>query len=355
MKPEEAIELLRNAAGHEEKLTLAAVEIAIGAHPVELQGRLRESVYAAAVPHWFHPAVLCALVDGISSEEAEHLHTVLKGFSFVEKFAARNACNVHERTRLALLRWMAREQPHKYLDLSLRAARFFTDGSEPYAQIEHIYHALVVEPGPGSNRLGGLYDQWQNQGRVERLQALAAMVEEHLAEKRLTGRALAMALDVAATIEWNYRPLAQTEIRLTQSLYIYRQLEDERAQSVILDEIGDVQRARGHLDDALGSFQASLAIAEKLAAHDPANTEWQRDLSISHEKIGDVQRAREHLDDALGSFQASLAIREKLAADDPANTEWQRDLSISHEKIGDVQRAREHLDDALGSFQASLA
>ena len=293
MKPEEAIELLRNAAGHEEKLTLAAVEIAITAHPVERQGQLRDSVYAAAVPHWFHPAVLCALVDGISSEESEHLHNVLNGFSFVENFAARNACNIHERTRLALLRWMAREHAQKYLDLSLRAAKCFRDGSEPYAQIEHIYHALVAEPEPGSRRLGGLYDQWANQGRVERLQALAAMVEEHLAEKRLTGRALAMALDVAATIEWNYRPLAQTETRLKQALNMYGDLRDERAESLILREIGDVQRAQGHLDEALGSFQASLAIREKLAAHDPANTEWQRDLEISRRYVAETTEARD--------------------------------------------------------------
>jgi len=37
---------------------------------------------------------------------------------------------------------------------------------------------------------------------------------------------------------------------------------------------------------------AKLGIAEALAARDPANTEWQRDLSVSHNKIGDVLLAQ---------------------------------------------------------------
>ena len=90
-----------------------------------------------------------------------------------------------------------------------------------------------------------------------------------------------------------------------------------------------MQRARGNLDAALKAYQDSLAIAEKLAAQDPSNTEWQRDLSVSFNKIGDVQRARGNLDAALKAYQDSLAIREKLAAQDPSNAEWQRDLSVS--------------------------
>ena len=38
----------------------------------------------------------------------------------------------------------------------------------------------------------------------------------------------------------------------------------------------------------LAAYRKSLAIAETLARRDPANTEWQRDLSVSHNKIGDV-------------------------------------------------------------------
>jgi hypothetical protein len=45
------------------------------------------------------------------------------------------------------------------------------------------------------------------------------------------------------------------------------------------DKIGDVLVAQGKLDEALKAYRDSLAIRERLAAADPGNTQWQRDLS----------------------------------------------------------------------------
>ena len=110
---------------------------------------------------------------------------------------------------------------------------------------------------------------------------------------------------------------------------------------------------QGNLPAALTSYQASLAIAERLAQADPGNAGWQRDLSVSHNKIGDVLVAQGNLPAALTSYRASLAIRERLAQADPGNAGWQRDLSVSHNRIGDVQRAQGNLPAALTSYQAS--
>jgi hypothetical protein len=41
-----------------------------------------------------------------------------------------------------------------------------------------------------------------------------------------------------------------------------------------------------------------------------------------------------------------LEIREKLAASDPANIQWQRDLSVNYEKIGIVQSLQGDQDNA---------
>ena len=90
--------------------------------------------------------------------------------------------------------------------------------------------------------------------------------------------------------------------------------------------------AAGDLAAARAAYQASLDIRARLAAADPANTEWQRDLSVSHDKLGDVAVAAGDLAAARDHYQASLDIAHRLAAADPANTEWQRDLSISHEQ-----------------------
>ena len=164
-----------------------------------------------------------------------------------------------------------------------------------------------------------------------------------------------------------------------------------------------MQQAQGNLAAALTSYQASLAIAERLAKADPGNAGWQRDLSVSHNKIGDVQQAQGNLAGgadklpgragdqasvwrkptpatpagsatsrsrttrsatcsvaqgnlaaALTSYRAVAAIAERLAKADPGNAGWQRDLSVSHNKIGDVQLAQGDLAAALTSYQAAL-
>ena len=80
-----------------------------------------------------------------------------------------------------------------------------------------------------------------------------------------------------------------------------------------------------------------MAIAQKLAASDPSNSQWQRDLSISHERIGDTQRAQGDLAGALKSYQAGMAIRQRMAASDPSNSEWQTDVAVSAWKIGTLK------------------
>ena len=54
---------------------------------------------------------------------------------------------------------------------------------------------------------------------------------------------------------------------------------------------------------------------------------------------------------ALAAYRKGLAIREALAARDPANTEWQRDLSVSHDKIGDVLVAQGDGPGALAAYR----
>ena len=126
---------------------------------------------------------------------------------------------------------------------------------------------------------------------------------------------------------------------------------DERDLSVSHNKIGDVQRAQGDLAAALTSYQASLAIADRLAKADPGNAGWQRDLSVSHEKIGDVQRAQGNLPAALTSYQASLAIRERLAKADPGNAGWQRDLALSYGRVAVVAAGQGDGDGALSAYR----
>jgi len=95
-------------------------------------------------------------------------------------------------------------------------------------------------------------------------------------------------------------------------------------------DAGDLAAARDH-------YQAGLDIRERLAAADPTNAGWQRDLSVSHERLGDVAVDAGDLAVARDHYQVSLDIRERLAAADPTNAGWQGDLSTARRKIVDLE------------------
>ena len=130
---------------------------------------------------------------------------------------------------------------------------------------------------------------------------------------------------------------------------------ETREAAWLLSAAGSYLQERVALKDALQSFKASLAIAERLAAADPDNAGWQRGLSVSHNKIGDVQSAQGNLKDALESFKASLAIRERLAAADPGNAGWQRDLAVSHGRVALVQSQIGDTGEALEGLRQGRA
>jgi tetratricopeptide (TPR) repeat protein len=118
---------------------------------------------------------------------------------------------------------------------------------------------------------------------------------------------------------------------------------------------GYVLVAQGKLDEALAAYERRHRIISDLAAGDPSNAEWQRDLSVSHNKIGDVRVARGDLGGALEAYEAGLAIRERLAAGDRSNTEWQRDLIVSNVKLAEVATAQDDAATAAGRYRAALA
>ena len=200
---------------------------------------------------------------------------------------------------------------------------------------------------------------------------------------------------------WTLRgSLAEAEKAFRSALQAALANGDARDLSVSHNKLGDVQVAQGNLAAALTSFQASLAIAERLAKADPGNAGWQRDLSVSHDRLGDVQVAQGKLaealtayrdslaiasvwprrtpatpdgsaisrssydklgdvlvaqgklPEALTAYRDSLAIRERLAKADPGNAGWQRDLSVSHDKVGDVQVAQGNLAAALTAYDS---
>ncbi|HYO55582.1 tetratricopeptide repeat protein, partial [Archangium sp.] len=105
---------------------------------------------------------------------------------------------------------------------------------------------------------------------------------------------------------------------------------------VSLNNLGDVLRAQGNQEEALRSFSQSLEIAQRLAAQEPDNAQWQHDVSMSFVRLGDMLRDQGNLEEALRYFSQSLGIRQRLAAREPDNAQWQTDLVVPQTRVASI-------------------
>lgn len=355
MKTEQAVKMLLEAKGDEQKLTLATIEIALANYPESKQELIRNAVFAASVPHWFDSEILHALLGNISKSEANSLFKILRGFSFVEAFPARNACNIHERTRLSLLRWMGRNQSQKYKELSARAADYFYKIEKIQEHIEWAYHLIISKPDEASGFIATLHSVWSKAGRVEPQQALATILDEHIKENRVNGHALATALVTIAMLEMYNRPLANMKSRLNMALRIARKTSDKSLEGMTLKLRGDVEHALGHLGVALRLYKSAFAIARKTAASSKMNKSIQNHIWSLLLSIGTIQLERRRYTDALNSYRASLIIAKKLVKNRPNDSRYQSILLESYSAIGRLLEKKKRISEALRSYRLSLA
>ena len=177
-----------------------------------------------------------------------------------------------------------------------------------------------------------------------------------------------------------------------------------RGEGVALDETFTTLKTLGDTAGALDAARKEAAIFEALQRSEPANADYQYNLSMSDTRIGDVELDQGHLgqalatpiglasrsrspsqssipatrscrtcfrcstrrsatceDDqgqfaqALDSYRKALAIREGLVKSDPKNADWQSNLSVSYQKVGDVEVEQGQYAQALDSYRAEFA
>jgi tetratricopeptide (TPR) repeat protein len=72
---------------------------------------------------------------------------------------------------------------------------------------------------------------------------------------------------------------------------------------------------------------------------------------VSYERLGNVAEAQRQLAEAARIYGEGLAIRKKLAAGDPSNTEWQRDLYATHWRLADLAEKQNKPTEARNHWQ----
>jgi serine/threonine protein kinase/tetratricopeptide (TPR) repeat protein len=112
--------------------------------------------------------------------------------------------------------------------------------------------------------------------------------------------------------------------------------------------LGDVLLAQGRSDAALAEQRAALAIANGLAAREPNNLDWRRDVAESRLGLGQVLVARGDLDAAIVEFRAGLSASDALRGDERAEN-----AAVFHDSIGELRFAQGDTAAALAEYRAA--
>jgi hypothetical protein len=106
---------------------------------------------------------------------------------------------------------------------------------------------------------------------------------------------------------------------------------------VSLDRLGNVAIAEGDLLAARAAFDESLAIARDLAARDPGNAGWARDVVVSHAKLAqaDPEYAADHWAEVVARVE-DMAARGVLRPVDAWMLDAARtNLAAARERTGE--------------------
>ena len=130
--------------------------------------------------------------------------------------------------------------------------------------------------------------------------------------------------------------------------------EPARLRSVALTGLGDVRVGAGDSAGALQAYEEGLGIARRLAAADPGNDGWARDVSLSLDQLGDVRVAAGDNAGALQAYEEGLGIARRVATADPADAGWARDVVVSLFKVGSLAESSSERATAAAYYREAL-
>ena len=314
----EQMRVLQAAQGDPAKLALATVDLKYPGLPEAERAVLKTSLEATAIPHWCDPAILAALLD-ISLEESAALLAQLRGLTVVEPFLARgnNALNVHEAARLALRKSLASGQADRFRVLSARAEKHFEADLSPAGRIERMFHRLWLDPEEAGPEIRQM--EFDLQHKVEDGLALAASLHECISDGSAPPLVQCWACWTAGTVEKPYLKIGQRLELASRALYCAEAAGCAYASASAGVLLADVLFERGQAGDAkkaLGHYQRTLEIAERLLKANPESAQAARDGAVSLQRLGGFLARRGQAGDAekaKRSLAACFAILDSFA------------------------------------------
>lgn len=265
------------------------------AHPL-----MAESLYLAAVPHWYNPALLLALRQKDDLDKNARLAQRMTRYSFIAELDETAALYMVRPEERALLqrRWITKN-PGAYRLAHQHALAYWQSAHDenPYAQAQNLfYHRLFVDLPEATTELLMLfrtYRQERQLGAIERLLDTAVSARFYLALLNDDYR------ELDDTLTHLQARLAQLRGRWPKSLNTLEPLRQKPDLSPRLRPL--VSRAYGHALANTGKF------VEAIAAYQQALTQFAQ-LNTPLTAFGHVEAEKAYTLIALGDAHVGLAM-----------------------------------------------
>jgi tetratricopeptide (TPR) repeat protein len=119
--------------------------------------------------------------------------------------------------------------------------------------------------------------------------------------------------------------------------------------------VGSVLLRQHRVDDAIAAFEGSRVTTESLAAAQPADQKWQRDLVYLYSDLADAHFEREGFAATLDLRRRVLTVAEQIAASDPANASSQSDLVDVLVRLAETLDGSGEPEQAAATYRRALA
>jgi tetratricopeptide (TPR) repeat protein len=205
--------------------------------------------------------------------------------------------------------------------------------------------------------LGDLKDKLEPIGKLEALDGVGARVlayyekqdASELPDSALLQRSRALSLTAqvaylrgdANTAQQLYRNAMRGTAEAVRRSPDEPQRLFDHAQNVFW--IGELARERSDIGQAEAAYREYKRLADRMVAIEPDNLRWRMEVFYANENLGIVLLNQRRFADAVGRFEGSLRPMESLASIDPANAEYQKELSNVLAWLADAERAQGRL------------
>ncbi|HVS03222.1 MAG TPA: serine/threonine-protein kinase [Thermoanaerobaculia bacterium] len=120
------------------------------------------------------------------------------------------------------------------------------------------------------------------------------------------------------------------------------------------DDLGDVLLEQGRLAEAEVAFRQALDLGQQLAAERPQDVTAQGALADAWDDLGGLYQRRGDPHRAMDAYEESLAMARRLVGRDPGNPNWDSMLARSYHRIGTVHEGDGDLPLARAAFDEAL-